>query len=132
MKRSKEKRKKHEKLKPRSTWRESQLTVYECKGIRISYQEHNEMPQWISSWVPVSIKSHTLMKNVSSWFNRIIAVRAFEILIGKESQMIFSNWSMISDGPCSVSTKWVRMTEYLELRSFFSIHRFDDVEVVVY
>ena len=41
----KRKEKENEKLKPGSTWRESQLTVYECKSIKISYQEHNEMAQ---------------------------------------------------------------------------------------
>jgi len=85
--------------------KDSQLTVYECKSIWISYQEHDEIAQWISSWVPVPIKSRTLMKNVSSWLNRIITTRAFEILIRNKSQMVFINWSMISDGPCSTSTK---------------------------
>ena len=41
----KRKGKENEKLKPGSTWRESQLIVYECESIRISYQEHNEMAQ---------------------------------------------------------------------------------------
>ena len=41
----KRKGKENEKLKPGSTWRESQLTVYECESIKISYQEHNEMAQ---------------------------------------------------------------------------------------
>ena len=36
----KRKEKENEKLKPGSTWRKSQLIVYECKSIRISYQKH--------------------------------------------------------------------------------------------
>jgi len=31
------------KLNPSSTWSDSQLAVYECKSIWISYQEHDEM-----------------------------------------------------------------------------------------
>jgi len=41
----KRKGRENEKLKLGSTWRESQLIVYECESIRISYQEHNKMAQ---------------------------------------------------------------------------------------
>ena len=70
--------------KPSSTWWNT-LTVCKCKSIRISDQEHSEMVQRISSWIPISVKSPTLMKNVPSRFNRIIIAGTFEVLIGEES-----------------------------------------------
>ena len=78
------------------------------------------------------IKSHTLMEDVSSRLNGIVATRTFEVFVGKESQLIFSNWSMISDGSRSASTQRVRITEDLEPRSSFGIYRFNDVKVVIY
>ena len=69
--------------KPSSTWWNT-LTVCKCESIRISDQEHSEIVQEISSWVPISVKSHTLMKNVPPWSNRI-RVRTFEVLVGEES-----------------------------------------------
>ena len=87
MKREKKKRKtnwkrRKENTKPSSTWQNT-LTV--CKSIRIEDQEHNEMVQRISSWVPITIKSLVLIENVPSWFNRIIIARTFKVLVGEES-----------------------------------------------
>ena len=69
----------------------SKLIVCECESIRISNQEHGEMAQWISSWVPVPIKSCTLIEDVFSWLDGIVAAWTFEVFIGEESQLIFSN-----------------------------------------
>jgi len=67
MKRKKKKEKKEkrrrENTKPSSTW-QNMLIVCKCKSIRIEDQEHNEMVQRISSWVPMTVKSLTLMENV--------------------------------------------------------------------
>ena len=70
MKREKKKRKTNQKrrkenTKPSSTWRNT-LTVCKYKSIRIEDQEHNEMVQRISSWVPITIKSLVLIENVPS------------------------------------------------------------------
>jgi len=43
------------------------------------------MVQRISSWVLISVKSPTLMKNVPPQFNRIIIAGTFEVLVGEES-----------------------------------------------
>jgi len=40
------------------------LIVCKCESIRIEDQEHNEMVQRISSWVPITVKSLALMENV--------------------------------------------------------------------
>ena len=68
MKKRKEKEKtkqkrRRENTKPSSTWRNT-LIVCKCKSIRIENQEHNEMVQRISSWVPITVKSLALMENV--------------------------------------------------------------------
>jgi len=52
--------------------------------MRVHDQEHSEMIQGISSWVPVPVKSLTLMKNMPPRFNGIRA-RIFEVLVGEES-----------------------------------------------
>jgi len=70
-------------MKPSSTWLNI-LTDCKRESMRIRDQEHSEMIQGISSWVPVLIKSLTLMKNMPPRFNGIKA-RTFEVLIGKES-----------------------------------------------
>ena len=70
-------------MKPSSTWLNI-LTVCKRKSMRVHDQEHSEMIQGISSWVPVPVKSLTLMKNMPPRFNGIRA-RTFEVLIGKES-----------------------------------------------
>ena len=75
--------KRKETTKPSSTWQNT-LTVCKCESIRIGDQEHSEIVQRISSWIPISVKSPTLMKNVPPQFNRI-RVRTFEVLVGEES-----------------------------------------------
>ena len=70
-------------MKPSSTWLNI-LTDCKHKSVRIRDQEHSEMIQGIYSWVPVSVKSLTLMKNIPPRFNGIRA-RTFEVLFGKES-----------------------------------------------
>jgi len=55
------------------------LTVYKCEGIRISDQEHSEMAQCVSSWVPIPVKSFTLMKDVSSRFNGVVVAWARKV-----------------------------------------------------
>ena len=72
------------------------------------------------------------MKDVFSWLDGIVAARTFEVFIGEESQPIFSNWSVISDGSRSVGIQQVRITKDLEPRSSFDICRFNDVEIVIY
>jgi len=52
--------------------------------MRIYDQEHSEIIQGISSWVPVPIISLILIKNMPPRFNGIRA-RTFEVLIGEES-----------------------------------------------
>jgi len=69
MKREKKKRetkrkRRRENTKPSSTWC-NMLIVCKCKSIRIEDQEHNEMVQRISSWIPIIVKSLALMENVS-------------------------------------------------------------------
>ena len=90
------------------------------------------MAQRISSGVPVPVKSCTLMEDVSSCLDGIVAAWTFEVFVGEEPQPIFSNWSVISDGSCGTSTQRVRVTEDLKPRSFFGICRFDDVVIVVH
>ena len=70
-------------MKPSSTWLNI-LTVCKHKSMRIHDQEHSKMIQGISSWVPVPVKSLTLMKNMPPRFNEIRA-RTFEVLVGEES-----------------------------------------------
>ena len=66
---------------PSSTWNDRLKIVYECKHFWISYQEHDEMIKQISSWVPIPIMSCTFVKNVSSWFDRIVSTWTFEFFI---------------------------------------------------
>ena len=61
------------------------LIVCKCESIRIEDQEHNEMVQRISSWIPITIKSLALMENVPLWFDRVIIARIFKVLVGEES-----------------------------------------------
>jgi len=70
-------------MKPSFTWLNI-LTDCKCKSVRIHDQEHSEMIQGISSWVPIPIKFLTLMKNMPPKFNGIRA-RTFEVLVGEES-----------------------------------------------
>jgi len=70
-------------MKPSSTWLNI-LTDCKHKSMRIRDQEHSEMIQEISSWVPVPIISLTLIKNMSPKFNGIRA-RTFKVLVGEES-----------------------------------------------
>jgi len=72
------------------------------------------------------------MEDVSSRLNGIVAARTLEIFVGEEFHPILSNWSMISDGSCSMSTQRIGMSKDLELRSSFGIHRFNGVEIVIY
>ena len=39
------------------------------------------MTYGISSWIPVFVEPSTLMKNMSSWLDRIVTIRATEVLI---------------------------------------------------
>jgi len=48
------------------------LTVYKCEGIRIRNQEYNKMAQYISSWVPIPVKSFTLIKDMSPQFDGVV------------------------------------------------------------
>ena len=61
------------------------LIVCKCESIRVSDQEHGEIIQWISSWVPIPVKSTTFMKNVSSHLDRIIVIRTLEVFVWEES-----------------------------------------------
>ena len=71
-------------IETKKKWNENILTDCKHKGMRICDQEHSEMIQGISSWVPVPVKSLTLVKNIPPRFNGIRA-RTFEVLIGEES-----------------------------------------------
>ena len=72
------------------------------------------------------------MEDVSSQLDGIVATRTLKIFVGEESQLILSNWSVISDGSHSASTQQIGISKDLEPRSTFGIHRFNGVEIVVY
>ena len=55
------------------------LTVYKCEGIRIRNQEYNKMAQCISSWVPIPVKSFTLMKDMSPQFDGVVVAWAWKV-----------------------------------------------------
>ena len=61
------------------------------------------MVQWISSGVPIPIKSPILVKDVSPQFDGIVVARTCEVLAGEKSWPIFPNGGMIGDSSHSSS-----------------------------
>ena len=55
------------------------------------------MTYGIPSWIPVFVELSTLMKNISSWLDRIVTIRATEVLIREEPEMIFFHGNIIDN-----------------------------------
>ena len=69
--------------------------VYECKSFWINNQEQDEMTQWISSRIPISIVPFTIKKNMSSWFNQKVTAWTTEVFVRKIPKMVFFYRGMI-------------------------------------
>ena len=59
------KEKKRIELAIRSTHASGISVVQKSKYIRISLQKHNKVAERVLSWIPIAIKSTTIIKNIS-------------------------------------------------------------------
>ena len=59
-------------VNPKSIWNDRIRIVYEYESFWVSYQEHDKMTKWVSSRIPIPVIPHALIKNMSSWFDRIV------------------------------------------------------------
>ena len=54
--------------------------------------------------VPIPIKSHTVVKDMSSWFYRVVSTRVPKFFTQEKSKSVFANQSMVSDYSYSAHT----------------------------
>ena len=57
------------------------------------------MADSVPPWVLVIVEPSTLVKDMTSGFNRIVATWTAKVFSWKELKMIFSYWSMTGDSP---------------------------------
>jgi len=62
---------KHIELVTRSTHNWWRRAIYESKYTQIKFQEHDKIADKVSSWVPILVKSSTIMKDILSHFYRV-------------------------------------------------------------
>jgi len=62
---------KHIELVMRSTYNWWRRAIYESKCIQIKFQEHDEIADGVSLWVPILAKPSIIMKDISSCFYRV-------------------------------------------------------------
>ena len=89
------------------------------------------MTKRVSSWVPVPIKSHTIIKNMSSWFDRIITTWALKFFIGEEPKPVFTNRSIICNSSSGMHAQQVQMTKWLKSWTFLCVRGFNNIKIVI-
>jgi len=78
-------RKEREKAAPSSIWGDRKETVIESESFGVSTQKHDEGTERISSGVPISIVSHTFMKDVPSCLNGVESTWILELFVQEKS-----------------------------------------------